>query len=444
LLWATVAWLWRRRRSGVAGSAPELRRYSAASAMCGGALLASGLFLGPILAEPAQLFTTGYGMLLVGKAVGMAGLIPAVMWQRRRCSARFAGSERGTWWLLAGEGAWLSLAFGASVGLAQQPAASFLVRTASENQLLIGYELPEPPTWGTLSGLWRFDLVLGSTAILLAVAYLLGVVRLRRRGIRWPPGRTLAWLGGCALLLIATSSGISTYAEALFSLHMVVHMLLNMSVPVLLVLGGPITLALAALPEADRDGTAGPREWLVWSTSTRFSRWLGHPLVAIAVYVVSLYGLYFTPVFTALVPYHWGHQIMNIYFLLIGYFFYASIIGIDPGPRRLPYLARIGALLAVMPFHVFFGVIIFDAHTVLGGSFYDQLTLPWMQNLLTDQRAGAVIAWIAGEIPLLLVAIALSVQWARQDAATGGPGNAGAREQVAYDELLSALSRSRE
>lgn len=441
LLWATVAWLVRRRRVGAAGSAPELARYRTSSAICGAALLASGLFLGPILAEPAQLFTTGYGRLLVAKAVTLAGLIPLVLWLRRRCSARFAGSERGMWWLLAGEGAWLLLAFGASVGLAQQPAASFLVRAASENQLLIGYELPDPPSWSTLIELWRFDLILGSTAVLLAVTYLLGVLRLRRRGVRWPPGRTVAWLGGCGLLLVATSSGISTYAEALFSLHMVVHMLLNMWVPVLLVLGGPITLALAALPESD---PAGPREWLMWSTSTRLSRWLGHPLVAIAVYVVSLYGLYFTPVFSALVPYHWGHQIMNIYFLAIGYFFFTSIIGIDPGPRPLPHLVRVGALLAVMPFHVLFGVIIFNSRTVLGGIFYRQLTLPWMSDLLADQRVGAVIAWIAGEIPLLLVAVALCVQWARQDAASGGPGSTSAREQLAYEEMLSALSRSRE
>ena len=38
-----------------------------------------------------------------------------------------------------------------------------------------------------------------------------------------------------------------------------------------------------------------------------------------------------------------------------------------------------------------------------------------MTDLLADQRLGGGIAWAAGELPLVIVLIALLMQWARAD-----------------------------
>jgi putative copper resistance protein D len=40
---------------------------------------------------------------------------------------------------------------------------------------------------------------------------------------------------------------------------------------------------------------------------------------------------------------------------------------------------------------------------------------PWVASQLEDQRLGGGIAWAAGELPLLVVMVALLVQWARSD-----------------------------
>ena len=114
----------------------------------------------------------------------------------------------------------------------------------------IGYDLAGPPTVARVLFDWRFDLIFGTAAIVFAGVYLAGVWRLRKRGDAWPTGRIVAWLCGCAVLLFATSSGIGRYMPAMFSMHMAAHMLLSMMVPVLLVLGAPVTLALRALPAA--------------------------------------------------------------------------------------------------------------------------------------------------------------------------------------------------
>ena len=80
----------------------------------------------------------------------------------------------------------------------------------SISEVEIGYDLQGPPTVARVLLDWRFDLILGTAAIVLALVYLAGVRRLRRRGDAWPAGRTAAWLSGCFLLLFATSNGRST------------------------------------------------------------------------------------------------------------------------------------------------------------------------------------------------------------------------------------------
>lgn len=56
-----------------------------------------------------------------------------------------------------------------------------------------------------------------------------------------------------------------------------------------------------------------------------------------------------------------------------------------------------------------------SADTVIGEQFFRQLALPWVPDLLADQNLGGGIAWASGEIPLLVVLIALLVQWSRTD-----------------------------
>ncbi|WP_161803979.1 cytochrome c oxidase assembly protein, partial [Gulbenkiania mobilis] len=76
-----------------------------------------------------------------------------------------------------------------------------------------------------------------------AGVYLCGVLVLRRRGDRWPPGRTLAFVVlGMGAFYLSTASGLAAYDSTLLSVHMVQHMVLSMLVPLALALGAPVTL----------------------------------------------------------------------------------------------------------------------------------------------------------------------------------------------------------
>ena len=141
--------------------------------------------------------------------------------------------------------------------MATQTAPRLLTHRFTTWDVFLGYALPDPPSVLTILTAWRFDTFIGVGALASAVGYTFGFLRLRRRGDSWPLGRLVAWLAGCLMLVFTSSSGVKAYGSAMFSVHMADHMVLNMFIPVLLVLGGPVTLALR---DADaRPGTVNLR-----------------------------------------------------------------------------------------------------------------------------------------------------------------------------------------
>jgi putative copper resistance protein D len=340
-------------------------------------------------------------------------------------------------------------ALAAIAAMAVQTAPRFLVHQFTGWDVFLGYELPHPPSVVRVLTLWRFDSLVGTVGVVLAVAYVVGYVRLRRNGNPWPVGRLVAWLIGCVVLVFTSSAGVRTYGSAMFSVHMAEHMTLNMFIPVLLVLGGPVTLALRVLPPAGDGQPPGPREWLTWLLHSRMTTFFSHPITAFVLFVGSPYIVYFTPFFDTLVRYHWGHEFMSVHFLLVGYLFYWAIIGIDPGPRRLPYPGRIGLLFAVMPFHAFFGIALMTMASPVGGRFYRSVNLPWLPSILDDQHLGGGIAWSLTELPVIIVIVALVTQWARQDRKVASRSDRhadsdyGDDDLEAYNAMLRELSRMR-
>ncbi|TDV38758.1 cytochrome c oxidase assembly protein [Actinophytocola oryzae] len=423
-----------------------VRRFSAVALVCWIIMAASGVINAWVRVPVRELFSFSYGWLVVAKIAALLVLgVFGYLHRERSIKAIEAGGTGNLLVRLAGVEVLIMFAtIGIAVALARTPPPP-LQYLPGQVELELGYPIDGPPTLVSLLTAWRFDLIFGTLAIAMAVLYLMGVRRLMARGDEWPMGRVVAWLAGCAVILFATSSGIGRYAPAMFSVHMETHMMLSMLAPVLLVLGGPVTLALRALPVAGKNGTPGPREWLLALVRSPLSKFLTNPIVALVLFVGSFYLLYFSGLFDWALDKHWAHLLMSAHFLLVGYIFYWPVIGIDPSPRRLPHIARLGMVFASLPFHAFFGVILMSMQTVVGEQFYQRLGLPWTADLLSDQRLGGGIAWAAGELPLLIVLVALLIQWARaddrearrQDRRADAEGDT---DREAYNAMLKKLS----
>ncbi|MEV4918913.1 cytochrome c oxidase assembly protein [Streptomyces tirandamycinicus] len=273
------------------------------------------------------------------------------------------------------------------------------------------------------------------------------VLRLRRRGDAWPVSRTVFFTVGVLSIALVMCTALNDYGMVMFSVHMVQHMVISMLSPILLLLGAPVTLALRALPPAGR-GRTGPRELLLALLHSRYMKIVTHPAFTIPMFIASLYGLYFTPLFDFLMGSRAGHIAMMVHFLAVGLVFFWPIMGVDPGPHRPGYVMRMLELFAGMPFHAFFGIALMMASEPMVRAYADPPASLGI-SALSDQNAAGGIAWAFSEIPSVLVLIALVFQWyrseqrqaVRKDRAADRDGD---KELEAYNAYLASLqARSR-
>jgi putative copper resistance protein D len=282
-------------------------------------------------------------------------------------------------------------------------------------ETIAGSPMLPAPTFKNV--LWTYvpDAAFMGILIFVTALYIRGVVILAKRGDKWPIGRTIAFALAVAATDFATSGGLGAYAHFAFSYHMVAHMILGMVAPIGFVLSAPITLALRTLPIGRTPEERGIRGNLIALLHSKYFKVISNPVVALAIFDGSLFLLYMTPLFGDLMQGHPGHLFMNIHFLLAGTLFFHVIVGIDPSPKRVPYIVRIIVLFAAMSIHAFFSIALLSATTLLDGGYFLSLERPWSTDLLADQSAGGAVGWAMGEIPILIALIATFIQWVRDD-----------------------------
>lgn len=401
--------------------AVSVQRYSRLAGWCFVAVALSGVANAWIRIGSIGNITTGYGALVLLKVAALVALGLAGWQQRSRVVTRISVDP------LAGrlfarlaiiELVIMSSAFamGSALSHSGHPVPD-TPPSLDPAFSLTGYPAPSGPL--TSSGwltVWSIDWLWLAVSTLAVALYLLGVRRMRARGDSWPVLRTIGWVLGWAIFAWATSGAPGVYGRVLFSVHMLMHMTVSMAAPILLVLAAPATLALRTLtPRSDK--TLGPRELLLGLLHSRFLMVIGNPITAAVIFFGSLVVFYFSPLFDLALRTHTGHVLMTAHFLLAGYLFAWVLVGIDPGPRRWPPSLRLVILFATISFHAFFGVALTTGTTVLAPTFYGALHLPWAVNLLADQRNGGAVAWGAGELPTLILALLVTLAWVRSDAA---------------------------
>ncbi|MFE9097599.1 cytochrome c oxidase assembly protein [Streptomyces sp. NPDC007264] len=270
-----------------------------------------------------------------------------------------------------------------------------------------------------------------------------GVVRLVRRGDKWPVGRTATFVVGVLTVMLVMCTGLNDYGMVMFSVHMVQHMVISMLSPILILLGAPVTLALRSMRPAAR-GHKGPRELLLMLLHSHYMRVITHPVFTIPMFIASLYALYFTPLFDFLMESRTGHIVMMVHFLVTGLSFFWPIMGVDPGPHRPSHVMRMLELFAGMPFHAFFGIALMMATEPMIGTYMHPPASLGI-DALSDQTSAGGIAWAFSEIPSVLVLVALLFQWygseqrqaRRTDRAAERNGD---KELEAYNAYLAALN----
>lgn len=396
-----------------------LTRYSSIALVAFIVVATSGMLRAFVGLQGWSDLLSAYGIVLLVKVVALVAIGALAAWYRRRLIGRMREEKasRRFWGLIALELALMGIASGAAAALARTPPPVITPPAARRTPSEILTESPLPPEltperWLTA---WNIDPLWALAAALGVFFYLAGVWRLRRRGDSWPVFRTILWVSGMVLLLWVTGGAVNAYQQYLFSVHMVGHMLLSMAIPVLLVAGAPVTLAARAIRKRD-DGTRGGREWILWAVHSPVARILSNPFVAAGLFIGSLWVFYYTDLFRWTLYDHLGHTWMVAHFLITGFLFAQSLIGIDPVPWRLPYPGRLLLLIGIMAMHAFFGIAIMMQSGLMVAEWFGSMGRTWGPTPMEDQYTGGGIAWSVGEIPTLVLAIVVAIQWSRSDA----------------------------
>jgi putative membrane protein len=285
--------------------------------------------------------------------------------------------------------------------------------------LVIGLALPaavlahgpvpaEAPTAANLLLGWSFDPLVLLPLLGSAVAWIAAVRRVNgaHPGNPVPRSRTWCFLGGLLAIAFALQSGIERYDTALFSIHMVQHVLLILVAAPLIALSAPITLMLrVARPETRR-------RWILPVLHSRLLRWVSHPVVAWLLFAAVMWGTHFSPLFDASLENPWIHDLEHVLFLVTALLFWWPAVGRDPAPWRMPHPARVMYVFLQMPQNTFLAVVILFASTPLYHH-YATLNRPWGPTALVDQQIAGAVMWLAGDVLFITAIVAIVAGWMR-------------------------------
>jgi cytochrome c oxidase assembly factor CtaG len=233
---------------------------------------------------------------------------------------------------------------------------------------------------------------------LVATAYVMRSRTLAEQGRPVPGWRLACFAAGITIIAAGLVSPLSHMGEELLLAHMAQHLLVGDVAALLIVLGltGPLLQPLLAIKAIDR------------------LRVLTHPLIALPLWVASLYVWHIPALYQAALTSEPLHAFQHTFFIGFGILMWMPLVGPLPQPKWFGIGAKLGYLLGVR-----------FAGTVLGNVFMWSSTVFYPDyaageadfgiSPLGDQGTAGTIMTIEGGLVTLGVGAWLLLQWAQQD-----------------------------
>jgi putative membrane protein len=234
--------------------------------------------------------------------------------------------------------------------------------------------------------------------LVVAALYAVRARNLGRRG-RPVPGRRQAWFyTGMAVLVVAVASPIHEIGETrLFYVHMAQHLLIGDLAALFVVLGltGGLLRPLLAFP------------------SVRRLRFLGHPLIALPLWVLNLYLWHLPGAYQAALSHPGLHALQHQLFFLTGVLMWAAVVEPIPGPAWFGSGWKAAYVLAVRVAGAILGSVFIWAGTPFYPHYAHGERLAGVSPL-TDQTIGGSIMFVEGGVVTLAVFAWLFLRWTRE------------------------------
>ncbi len=279
---------------------------------------------------------------------------------------------------------------------------------------------------------WQFAPVVTGFVVVAAGLYLWGVLRVRRRhpARPWPLWRTALFLGGLAVVVIATQSGIGRYDDVLFWDHMILHLLLIMVAPPLLVVGQPITLAL----HASRNPL---HTWVKKAVRSRVVSAITFPPFGAVLYLATIVGTHLTSFENLVLTDPAVRNAELALYLIAGYLYFLPLIGREPIRWRVSYPSRIFLLFIAMPVDAFTGLILGSESSNPFPALAQQRPA-WAPSPISDVHTGGAVMWVGGAGIMFALVMAVFFAWSRETRGDAGLGWLETARRANFAALVSS------
>lgn len=263
--------------------------------------------------------------------------------------------------------------------------------------------------------------------------YYTGLYRLWRRagtGRGISRRQAAAFTAGLAVLALALISPLDALADALFSVHMVQHLLLILAAAPLLVLGAPEVALLWAVPVAWRSKTGRGEHALARAVAGRADGGGGGPILVVVTATAVLWAWHLPRLYDLAVADEAVHTMEHTAFLVTAIAFWAAVLRFTPRERvgnglRILYVFAMALQGSIL------GAVITFAPRPLYAAHLE--TAPaWGVSPLVDQQIAGLIMWIPPAVLYLGVSCYLFVGWLE----------AVRRRQEAADVLLNEAAQA--
>jgi cytochrome c oxidase assembly factor CtaG len=262
---------------------------------------------------------------------------------------------------------------------------------------------------------WSIDPPLGYLAVayvvLMALLYLLG-----GRGpgtpLRREPLREASFFAGLLVIVLALSSPIDYYADQLFWVHMIQHILLLTVAPPLILLGRPWPRLWRALPLPTRTRVGRALKGARWTAPLRAA---AGPLTAWILFNATVVAWHIPAAYNATLTSNLIHQLEHAMFFFFGLLFWARVI--DPGPLRprLVWPLRIASVATTMIVGWVLAIVLVMAPHPLYGHYITLAHRPGGISALTDQQLAAGMMWVPGSLAYTLTLLIAVYRWLEAD-----------------------------
>jgi len=258
-----------------------------------------------------------------------------------------------------------------------------------------------------------FDPVIAAMLLLASGLYVRALRVLRRRHLHVSTWQQTAWWIGIALLTIGLLGPPDAYDNRLLTLHMAQHLLIGDVAAPFLLLGIRSPMLLFYLPRAALVLLAR-RRWL-----RRAFAVLRRPLVALPLYVLTVYGWHQSGLFEGALRHPLLHAVQHMSFMAANLLLWWPVI--EPQRRRMGgQLWKIGYLFAARMSTMFLGMVFLFARGVIYAGVYGRGMREGITAYADQQAAGGMM------MTLDIVIMTVTACWffwlaSREHDATGAP-----------------------